>query len=308
MYICLSFPGESADYLLQSFQSNLGVTHLGKSDRLFSPEFWLDFWRSATVNGVHTAIRVVAVVIGYVILRAAMNQVVDSITRGMAARRGALGGADDKSGRLRTLTSLIKSVVAYVLIFVFGVTLLRAIGVDVLPFITTASVIALAVGFGSQKLVRDVISGIFIVVDGLFVVGDMVTIAGSTGRVVELSMRVTRLVDLAGRTIIIPNGDIGTVTNLSKQPVEEPVDISLGPHVDLASVRPVVVKALRELYDTAPEGLKRPPQLVGVWSFGLAATVLRIVVAADPSVLPTEQMRVREAVRAALISAEIPLG
>src|SRR5262249_52051065 len=146
---------------------------------------------------------------------------IDGVLARLLAHEARLGVSAERTGRLQTLQGLCKSVVGYVLFFVFGVLLLKALGFDIMPFITTAGVIGLAVGFGAQKLVKDVISGFFIIIDNLFVVGDTVTIGTVTGRVEEMGMRVTRLLDTSGKEYLFANGDIGTVTNLSRHPVKD---------------------------------------------------------------------------------------
>jgi small conductance mechanosensitive channel len=120
-------------------------------------------------------------------------------------------------GRIRTVGSLIRSIVFYVLIFIAGVMILRVFEVDVAPVLTAAGVVGLAVGFGAQKLVRDIISGFFIVLENQYSVGERVTIAGITGAVEELGMRVTRLRDDEGKLVFIANGDIGQVVNHSRE-------------------------------------------------------------------------------------------
>ena len=195
-----------------------------------------------------------------------------------------------------------------VLFFVFGVTLLKAVGFDIMPFITTASVVGLAVGFGSQKLVKDVISGFFIIVDDLFIVGDTVTIGGVTGRVQEMGMRVTRLVDPTGKLVILSNGDIGTITNLSRYPVEEFIEIAIGASADLNRAIQVINETGAELFANEGHYLKAPPRVLGVAALTAAAVTVRVSVVSDPRELPIEQMRLRSALREKLVTAEIALA
>jgi len=96
--------------------------------------------------------------------------------------------------------------------------ILQAAGVNIVPLITTASVAGLAVGIGAQKLVRDWISGIFILIEDQYGVGDKVTVNAVTGLVEELGMRTTRIRDENGNLYIISNGDISQVCNHSHKP------------------------------------------------------------------------------------------
>ncbi|HEV2472884.1 MAG TPA: mechanosensitive ion channel domain-containing protein, partial [Chthonomonadales bacterium] len=210
-------------------------------------------------------------------------------------------------GRLETVQSLCKSLTSYLLFFVFGILLLKAIGLDMMPFITTAGVLGLAVGFGSQKLVKDVISGFFIFIDNLFVIGETVTVNGITGQVHEMGTRVTRLLDSSGRLYLIPNGDIGTVTNLSRYPVGDFVEFSVAASADLGKVINTVNSVGNALFEAQDTRLQAAPQFIGTTSFTAASITVRVSVVSDPVDLAKEQMRVREELRKALTSAGIAL-
>jgi moderate conductance mechanosensitive channel len=280
----------------------------GANGRLFTGEFWVAFWRHATENALHSAMQIAAILLAYLLLSVAINRLIDGVLARLIARDKHLGITGERAGRLQTMRSLCKSTAAYVLFFVFGVTMLKAIGFDIMPFITTASVIGLAVGFGSQKLVKDVISGVFIIVDDLFVVGDTVTISGVTGRVQEMGMRVTRMVDATGKLIILSNGDIGTITNLSRNPIEEFVEVGIGVAADLNRAIQVITETGAALYAAGGHRLNAPPRVLGISALTAAAVTVRVSVVSDPLDLPAEQMRLRAAIREALAKAEIPLA
>jgi small-conductance mechanosensitive channel len=276
--------------------------------RLFSGGFWVGFWRHAAENALHSLLQITVILLAYFILSLLINRLIDGLLRRLVVREKQFGISEERAGRLHTIQSLCKSIIAYVLFFVFGVTLLKAVGFDIMPFITTASVIGLAVGFGSQKLVKDVISGFFIVIDDLFVVGDTVTIGAITGRIHEMGMRVTRIVDASGRLHILANGDIGTVTNLSRHRVEEFVEIALAASADLTKTKEIIDAVGAQLSAQDEGRLKAPPQVLGITVLSAASVTVRISVVCDPRDLPAEQMRIRAAVRDALAKAEIPLA
>ncbi len=280
----------------------------GTNLRLFTADFWVTFWRHTTENALQSLLQVVAILFAYFLLSVLINRIIDGVLARLMLREKELGLTPERAGRLQTMQSLCKSVISYVLVFVFGVTLLKALGFDIMPFITTASVIGLAVGFGSQKLVKDVISGFFIVVDDLYIVGETVTIGGTTGRVLEMGMRVTRLVDSTGKLVILSNGDIGTIVNLSRFPVEEFVEIAVGAAADLNKAIQAINETGASLFAEEGHHLKAPPHALGVSAITAASVTLRVSVVSDPRELPIEQMRLRAALREALAKADVPLA
>ncbi len=276
--------------------------------RIYTPEFWINFYRSLTENALHALLQVGGILLAYLILRGVLYRLIDGVLARLIVRENRLGLSEERAGRLQTLQGLCKSVVGYVLFFVFGVLFLKALGFDIMPFITTAGVIGLAIGFGAQKLVKDVISGFFIIIDNLFVVGDVITIGAVTGQVQEMGMRVTRLLDTTGRLHLFANGDIGTVANLSRYPVEDFVEIAVGPQANLSQVVAAINAAGTELLARDDHRLKAAPRVAGVTAFSALAITLRVAVVSDPRDLPAEQMRVRAALREALLRANIPLA
>ena len=132
--------------------------------------------------------------------------------------------------RLTTLYGILSSTLNYVIYFVAIILILSTIGVSwakLAPLLGLASVLGLAIGFGAQRLVRDVITGLFILGEGQFDVGDWVTIGAVTGRVVEIGLRITKIRDEQGRMYIIANGDITQVFNASRGLVRLPVELAL---------------------------------------------------------------------------------
>jgi small conductance mechanosensitive channel len=132
--------------------------------------------------------------------------------------------------RLLTLYGLLTSALAYFIYFSAVILALFTVGVNwkgLAPLLGAASVLGLAIGFGAQKLIRDVITGLFILGEGQYDVGDWVTIGAVSGRVEEMGMRVTRLRDEQGRLCVIANGDITQVYNASRGPVKTALEVNV---------------------------------------------------------------------------------
>lgn len=279
--------------------------HSLPSDRVLTRDFWIAVYRAYATQAVRAAISILAIAVVYFLLRGVLFRLLDGILARLVAHETRIGAPEQKTARFTTLQGLAKSLLGYVLLFVFGVLLFNAVGFNILPFVETAGVVGLAIGFGAQKLVKDVISGFFIIVDDLFMVGDVVTINSMTGQVQSMGMRVTRLADSTGRIFMVANGDIGTVANLSRQPVRDVVEISVTGGTDVKKLEKLVMETGDRLAKEEGSHLQEPPRAAGVSAFSAAALTLRVSVMADPLHLPQEQMRVREALREALLTANI---
>jgi small conductance mechanosensitive channel len=119
--------------------------------------------------------------------------------------------------RIETIVRLIKQGLQLTLLLTFGLVILKEIGVEVAPILASAGVVGLAVGFGAQNLVRDVISGFFIILENQIRVGDVAVVNGTGGLVEQINFRTTILRDLAGVVHIFPNGSITTLSNLTTE-------------------------------------------------------------------------------------------
>jgi len=131
--------------------------------------------------------------------------------------------------RVTTLVLLIGSVLKYVIIFFAVMLILQRVGLDPTPILAGAGVVGLAVGFGAQNLVRDVVSGFFIIMEGQYAVGDLVEINGVFGRVEEVGLRATKLRDPSGQLRYFSNGGITRVSNYTEDCVCYVVNIPLSP-------------------------------------------------------------------------------
>lgn len=198
---------------------------------------------------------------------------------------------ETQQARLRTIQTILHSLLHYVLIFIGALTILGVLGVNLAPILTTAGVTGLAIGFGAQRLVRDVIGGFFILLEDQFAVGDYVTIDSASGIVEEMGMRITRLRDEEGRLVIIANGDIGRVINHSRGAVRGIVEFAVAPTLPLEEARQCV-KQLCSCFEH--EALKEPPQVVGLGFFDASRSVFRIEFRAVPEKMGIVQMALRE--------------
>jgi small conductance mechanosensitive channel len=120
------------------------------------------------------------------------------------------------AGRLQTLEVLLRSTFTYLIYFMAGLTILQIFNVNTAAILASAGILGLAVGFGAQSLVRDIISGFFIIFEDQFKVGDFVEAVGVIGVVEEVGLRTCKIRQWTGQLHVIPNGEITKVTNYSR--------------------------------------------------------------------------------------------
>ena len=145
--------------------------------------------------------------------------------------RDPIGGAV-KVARLRTLLPILRIVLSVVLVAIVGLTILSEIGVNIAPLLGGAGILGVAIGFGSQKLVQDFITGIFLLLENTMQVGDQVTAGGLSGAVEHLSIRTIRLRAGDGSVHMIPFSSVTTVTNTNRGFGNAPVSVDIDPRED----------------------------------------------------------------------------
>jgi small-conductance mechanosensitive channel len=152
-----------------------------------------------------------------------------------------------RSARLRTLLPILRTVLLITLLAVFGLTALSEIGVNIAPLLAGAGILGVAIGFGSQKLVQDFITGIFLLLENAMQVGDWVTVAGLSGSVENLSIRTMRLRAGDGSVHIIPFSSVSTVTNVNRGIGNAAVSVTVPLEEDTDHVSDVLAEIAKEM-------------------------------------------------------------
>ncbi len=179
--------------------------------------------------------------------------------------------------RADTISSFFSNLVNIVILTVALMMVLRELGIDIGPIMAAAGVVGVAIGFGSQQLVQDIISGIFIMLDDQIRVGDVVQIADKGGLVEKVNLRMVILRDLAGNVHFIRNGQIGVVTNMTKEYSRYVFDIGVAYREDVDQVIEVV-KAIDEEMRNDPafaNDILEPLEILGLDSFGDSAIKIK---------------------------------
>ena len=171
-------------------------------------------------------------------LNAALNGHIARLTREAATARAV---------RLQTLLPILRTTLLVAILTVLGLTVLSEIGVNIAPLLAGAGIFGVALGFGSQKLVQDFITGIFLLVENAMQVGDVVTAGGFTGSVENLSIRTLRLRDGDGSVHIIPFSSVSVVTNTNRDFANAAVAVSVGYKEDTDRVSEALARIVAEM-------------------------------------------------------------
>lgn len=194
--------------------------------------------------------------------------------------------------RLETLKILLKSILRYAVYFVAIMIILELFKVPTGSFLAGAGILGLAVGFGAQNLVKDIITGFFIIFEDQFSVGEYITTSGASGIVEEVGLRVTKLRDWGGELHIIPNGQIIQVTNFNRGSMRALVEIGVAYKADLDRAMAI----MQEVCDQVAKEMKtivEGPEVLGVVAFSAIEVVVRIVA----KTIPNEQWTVERVLR-----------
>ena len=195
-----------------------------------------------------------------------------------------LAGDREPGARARMLLPLLRRTLLIATVTVSGFVVLSEIGVDIGPLLAGAGVVGLAVGFGSQTLVKDVITGFFILAEDQFAAGDVVSVDGVTGTVEDITIRTIRLRDLGGNVHVLPFSSVSTVTNMTKDYSQHVFDIGVAYREDVDEVIGVLAELGEELRADGDFGplVREPLEIMGLDALADSAVVIRGRITTDP--------------------------
>jgi small-conductance mechanosensitive channel len=198
-----------------------------------------------------------------------------------------------------TLSELLKSIMKYVLYFIIVVFwIFPTIGFDRTTVISFTGVAGVALGFGAQSLVKDVISGFFILFEDQFSVGDYIEVDGVSGFVEAIGLRVTKLRDFTGDINIVPNGSITRVTNKSRGNMRALVDTAISNEENIDKAIGIIKKVCEEMKKDFKE-IVEGPEVLGVTDISDAGIVIRVIA----KTLPMKQWNIEMELRKRIIHA-----
>lgn len=229
-----------------------------------------------------SGIKVLGILIALIILSQMSRWIVKWLER-FIPEKDSLQATEAKK-RAQTLGNILRHVLLIVIFFIAILMILGELGIQLGPLLATAGIGALAIGFGAQGLVKDVISGFFIILENQYRIGDAIEVAGVSGLVESVSLRKTVLRDLEGRVHTVPNGEIKVVSNLSKEWSRAVVDIGISYRDDVDHIIDLLGQIGRELAGEEPyqSAILESPQILGVERFGESQLVIRMIVKTMP--------------------------
>ena len=242
---------------------------------------WESFIARLVDIGIDTAAAlfriVVIVAAAYVllrILRMALNRLETLLVRAMAARETAPGAA---GMRIRTLMNVLWTITSGFLGFIVVLIVLGQLGINIGPILAGAGVIGLAVGFGAQNLVRDLVSGFFLLLENQIRVGDMAIINGTNGMIEAVTFRTVVLRDQAGAVHVFPNGSINALANTTMDWSAYVLDVSVPYREDPDRVTEVMRRVAEEMRDEPRYGemMLEPIEIFGVDNFTDATMLIK---------------------------------
>ncbi|HET7386801.1 MAG TPA: mechanosensitive ion channel family protein [Nocardioidaceae bacterium] len=166
-----------------------------------------------------------------------------------AARLGTTIASGRRAQRANTMGSLLKSITTIVVFTIFGITAIAEIGYPIGPLIASAGIVGVALGFGAQSLVKDFLSGIFMIFEDQYGVGDIVDVGLASGTVESVGLRVTRLRDVEGTVWHVRNGEVIRVGNMSQNWARTVLDIPVPHQQDLTKVQEALRDVAHGLWD-----------------------------------------------------------
>ena len=247
--------------------------------KLQDPELWIGF-------GTNVLFAIVLIIIAGIIVKV-LNRIIENYFTFKS--KSKLKGENPKPGnskRNKTLINVLQNAVSIIIWFIVFVMVLETFGVPVATLLAGAGVVGLAIGFGAQSLVKDMLTGFFILLENQFDTGDFVRIntSGTTvaeGEVLSMGLRISKIQGYEGELFIIPNGTINEVINFSKYNSISFLDINLSLTEDLDHVEDLLNGYAEKAMD-ADESLVEKPQVLGLNDIVNGEAIMRVMLITKP--------------------------
>lgn len=250
------------------------------------PEVW--------TNILFSAIRIIAIFLLTRIVIRIVNRIID---RSLEKQKS--GRLINNTRRFTTVGELLKNVTTVICNFVMILIVLSEFNFDLGPLLAGAGMLGLAIGFGAQSLVKDVITGFFIILEDQFAVGDTIQTGTFKGTVEMIGLRTTKLVSETGEVHVIPNGNITNVTNYSLANALAVVDVPVKMEQSLDSTVSLIQEALKGIEERSGSILSNP-QLLGIQSMSTAEYVVRVAAGCKPNAKEAAERQMKNDIKQAM--------
>jgi len=227
-------------------------------------------------HGIFTLVVIVISYLVYRLLKVVMPEIVD---RFITVRGKGRRAREEVAKRVHTLSDILTPVVGVFIAIVAVFMILSEVGVNIAPLLASAGVVGIALGFGAQSLIRDYLSGLFIILEDQYRKGDWVSIAGVNGMVEDASLRRTVLRDFDGTVHTIPNGEVKVASNYTKDWSRVNLNIPVAYGEDLDHVTEVINRVGSQLAEDEYFGPKiiKAPQVLRVDNFGDSGIEIKVL-------------------------------
>ncbi len=252
----------------------------------FSSEFWSSFYNKAldwVITELPSILVIILVaIITFAVVRIALRKMKKMIIR--QSQRKENGDPQETEKRINTLVGIVHGVLKVIIWAIVIMILLKKFGVDIGPILASAGIIGLAVGFGAQELVRDIISGFFLLLEDEVRVGDVAIINGQGGLVERVELRTIRLRDLSGVVHLFQNGKINTLSNMTKEWSAMVFDIGVAYKEDTDKVMEIMKKVSEDLQKDPEfaDVILEAIEVFGLDQFGDSAIVIKARIKTKP--------------------------
>ncbi len=246
------------------------------------------------------ALGILVVVVGAFVATHLGSRAARRSVESLVERSTLPGAAARSAGRARTLGGVAASLVRVVVWAIAVLLVLDKFGINLGPLLAGASIVGVALGFGAQSMVKDFLSGFFILAEDQYGVGDVITIGDTTATVEEVNLRVTRMRGTDGTVWFIPNGEIRKVGNSHKEWSRAIVDVLVPPGADVAAACAAIGRELDDLGsdDGWSASVLESPEVLGVEAMGVDGTTVRVAVKTNPD----ERAKVARDLRARILA------
>jgi small-conductance mechanosensitive channel len=264
-------------------------------------DFFTSIWKSITkfFNSLPNSADVIVLTLIKIILIVVAAKVVIVITNGiirkMVKRRKRKNPNSLTARKSQSVATLMQSVIRYTVYFFAIATILEVIGLGITAgsILATAGIGGVALGLGAQGIIKDVLSGFFLLFENQFAVGDYVDIAGQTGTVEAITVRTTQIRAFTGELVILPNGSISKVINYTRGNIIVPLLIYIAIGQDTEAAIGILTDCVME-YAAKNREVVEPPEITGVNNIGEDGIELRAIL----HVMPMSQWKVERELKA----------
>ncbi|MGZ9585959.1 mechanosensitive ion channel family protein [Paenibacillus marinisediminis] len=286
--------GDTDQTIEESVEQTLTVLDKWKDEFMV----WLDnTWESLLIGALQ-------ILLIFLITRVVIRIVHRMINHAMKAKEQDRISVNPR--RLITIGKLLKNVTSLAMNFVMILLILSVFNIDLAPLIAGASVIGLAVSFGAQSLVKDVMTGFFIIFEDQFAVGDVIKVGQFQGTVEMIGLRSTRIHSWTGEVFIIPNGSITEVTNFSLNNSIAVIDVGIAYEENIENATKVIEKTLMSIQDQETN-ITKVPQVLGVQTLGPSQVVIRIIAECRPNTQASVSRKLNQIIKRSLDENDIEM-